>query len=156
MLLAETAIDPQVIIIFVAMIFAGIKALIEKVQSKSASPQEETPLEEYFDGYYEEALQQQRQQLGLQVEPTPQTTHQFSPTPELIEPPAPLPKVTVPKLSPAEKQALKNLQKTATPVQKPPLISTKSRLKAHLSSPTAAREALILSEVFGPPKALKK
>ena len=156
MLLAETAIDPQVIIIFVAMIFAGVKALIEKVQSKSASPQEETPLEEYFDGYYEEALQQQRQQLGLQVEPTPQTTHQFSPTPELIEPPAPLPKVVVPKLSPAEKQALKNLQKTATPVQKPPLISTKSRLKAHLSSPTAAREALILSEVFGPPKALKK
>jgi anaerobic selenocysteine-containing dehydrogenase len=156
MLLAETAIDPQVIIIFVAMIFAGIKALIEKAQSKSASPQEETPLEEYFDGYYEEALQQQRQQLGLQVEPPPQTVHQFAPTPELIEPPAPLPKVTVPKLSPAEKQALKNLQKTATPVQKPPLISTKSRLKAHLSSPTAAREALILSEVFGPPKALKK
>lgn len=156
MLLAETAIDPQVIIIFVAMIFAGIKALIEKAQSKSASPQEETPLEEYFDGYYEEALQQQRQQLGLQVEPTPQTVHQFAPTPELIEPPAPLPKVTVPKLSPAEKQALKNLKKTAAPSQKPPLISTKSRLKAHLSSPTAAREALILSEVFGPPKALKK
>jgi len=156
MLLAETAIDPQVIIIFVAMIFAGIKALIEKAQSKSSPPQEETPIEEYFDGYYEEALQQQRQQLGLQVAPPPQTTHQFAPTPELIEPPAPLPKVTVPKLSPAEKQALKNLQKTANPIQKQPLISTKSRLKAHLSSPTAAREALILSEVFGPPKALKK
>jgi len=156
MLLAETAIDPQVIIIFVAMIFAGIKALIEKAQSKSASPQEETPLEEYFDGYYEEALQQQRQQLGLQVEPTPQTTHQSPPTPELIEPPALLPKVAVPKLSPAEKQALKNLQKMAAPSQKPPSVLTKSRLKAHLSSPTAAREALILSEVFGPPKALKK
>jgi hypothetical protein len=58
-------------------------------------------------------------------------------------------------LSREEKAALENLRLSSLRARKESTISTKARVKEHLSSPTAAREALLLAEIFGPPKALK-
>ena len=50
MILADLDIDPQIIIVFVAMIFAALKAVFEKFnQSKSDHQQDYTPdFPEYF------------------------------------------------------------------------------------------------------------
>lgn len=154
MILAESGIDPQVIIVFVAMILAGIKALVEKIQAGKKGPPPEATEEDY-EAYdeYEALLEQQRQELGLpSVRKT--TPPPLTPMVEEIFTPPPLPKVTKPTLSAAEKSALANL-KLDSPRHRKPTISTKGRLKQHLSSPTAAREALLLSEIFGKPKSLK-
>lgn len=155
MILAETGIDPQVIIIFVAMLFAGLKALIEKIQAKKQPPVEEDPDEEYVYDEYEEILRLQREELGLPVVSTPEPSSP-PPLPVFEAAPAPpaLPKVTKPALSSAEKAALENLNLQSRRTRRS-LISTKTRLRQHLSSPTAAREALLLSEIFGKPKSLK-
>lgn len=153
MFLAESEISPQIIIVFAAMIFAGIKALIEKAQASKQPPQVEEDLNDY-DPYleYEEVLQRQREELGL-----PTLRKESAPPPLPVQqsfvPPL-KPKVIKPVLTAEEKQALQNLNIPSNR-RKHKGITTKSRLKAHLSSPTAAREALLLSEIFGPPKSTK-
>jgi hypothetical protein len=151
--LAESEISPQVIIVFAAMVFAGIKALLEKMQAAKQPP----PIEEETSDYdpyieYEEVLERQREELGL---PTLRRTPAPPPLPvnEVFVPP-PRPKVVKPVLTADERQALQNLNIPSNR-RKHKGITTKSRLKAHLSSPTAAREALLLSEIFGPPKSMK-
>ncbi len=159
MILADLPIDPQAIIIFVAVIFAAIKAFIERGQkNKDVSP---PPLseeeEEYVDPYeaYEAELQRQRTEmeipppLPVQIQTPPRSgTPQVSLIPAGVKP-------IRPKLSKAEKAALENLNLTSRRALHKPTLSTKARVKAHLSSPTAAREALLLAEVLGPPKAFK-
>ena len=151
--LAESEISPQVIIVFVAMIFAGIKAWVEKMQAAKQQP----PIDEEgsdYDPYleYEEVLERQREELGLPTlrrAPTPPPL----PVNQVFVPP-PKPKVVKPVLTAEEKQALQNLNIPSNR-RKHQGITTKARLKAHLSSPTAAREALLLSEILGPPKSMK-
>ena len=154
MFLAESDINPQVIIVFVAMIFAGLKSLFDKMQAAKQPP----PIEEETDDYdpyleYEEVLQRQREELGLPVIVRKTAPPPPLPVEEVFVPPK-RPKVVRPVLTAAEKQALQNLNIPSKRRQHSG-ITTKSRLKAHLSSPTAAREALILSEIFGPPKSMK-
>jgi len=157
-LLAEFPLDSNAIIVVVAVIFAAIKAFIEKKQKKEVEESPPIPEneEEEYDPYleYEAELERQRREREI-VLPV-----RVSTPPPLITPPA----VQVanktpvrPKLSDAEKKALKNLnlnshrQRKGTSRDQ----STKSRVYLHLSSPTAAREALVLAEVLGPPKAFK-
>ena len=158
MILAE--IEPNVIIVFVAVIIAGIKALLEKRAAEKNPPTEEDTSTEYEDLYeaYEAELEAQRQQLQISTQinppplPTPAPAPVYTPDPT----PAPLPKVIAPTLSRAEEEALKRLESDSGPSRrKTNNLSTKARLKAHLASPTAAREALLLAEVLGPPKAFK-
>jgi len=153
MILAE--IDANVIIVFVAMIIAGLKALIEKRNQKNQPPQEEEDggYEELYEAY-EAELNAQRQQLEIPVAAPPPL-----PTPAPAQDPTPAPqapKVVTPALSAAEEAALERFNsRSDSPRRSKSSLSTKARVKAHLSSPTAAREALLLAEVLGPPKALK-
>ncbi|MBK73416.1 MAG: hypothetical protein CMO76_08235, partial [Verrucomicrobiales bacterium] len=59
----------------------------------------------------------------------------------------------LPKLSAAEARALNNLNLRKKTSSRKARGSTRSRVYRHLSSPTAAREALLLAEILGPPKA---
>jgi len=152
-MLAEIDINPNVIIVFVAMIIAGLKALIEKRNQQNQPPQaeEEEGYEELYEAY-EAELAAQRQQLQI-----PATAPPPLPTPAQVPAAAPQPReVELPTLSAAEEAALDRFNSRPNgPRRKINSLSTKTRLKAHLSSPTAAREALLLAEIFGPPKALK-
>jgi len=156
MFLAESDINPQVIIVFVAMILAGLKALYEKMQA--AKQQQEPPIERQTDDYdpsleYEEVLQRHREKLGIPEVVRETTAPPPFPVEEVFVQPPRL-KVAKPILTVEERQALQNLNIPSNR-RKRSEITTKSRLKAHLSSPTAAREALLLSEIFGPPKSMK-
>ena len=154
-MLAEIDINPNVIIVFVAMIIAGLKALIEKRNQQKQPPQaeDEGGYEELYDAY-EAELAAQRQQSQI-----PATAPPPLPTPIPVQVPARAPqprKVKLPTLSAAEEAALDRFNSRPNESRrKINSLSTKTRLKAHLSSPTAAREALLLAEIFGPPKALK-
>ena len=154
-MLAEIDINPNVIIVFVAMIIAGLKALIEKRNQQNQPPQaeEEEGYEELYEAY-EAELAAQRQQLQIPAAAPPPLP---TPTPAQVPAPAPQPrKVELATLSSAEEAALDRFNSRPNgPRRKINSLSTKTRLKAHLSSPTAAREALLLAEIFGPPKALK-
>ena len=151
MMLAEIDINPNVIIVFVAMIVAGFKALIEKrnQQNETTQAEDEGGYEELYEAY-EAELAAQRQQLQI-----PTTAPAPLPTP--IQVPAPQPReVELPTLSAAEQAALDQFNSRSNgPRKKLSPLSTKARVKDHLSSPTAAREALLLAEILGPPKALK-
>ena len=154
-MLAEIDINPNVIIVFVAMIIAGLKALVEKRNQQNQPPQaeDEEGYEELYDAY-EAELAAQRQQLQI-----PETAPPPPPTPIPVQVPARAPqprKVKLPTLSAAEEAALDRFNSRSNgPRRKTSSLSSKTRLRAHLSSPTAAREALLLAEIFGPPKALK-
>lgn len=144
-------LDPQALFILLAVIFAAIKAFFE--QRKKDKTEEIIEEQTEFDPYqaYEEELARQRRDLQIEI-PTP------SGPPPLtsLSPPPPLLSTPVrPKLSEAEKKALSNLnrQTKRRPLRRND--STRSRVYRHLSSPTAAREALLLAEVLGPPKALQ-
>ncbi len=159
-------IDPQVIIVFLMVLFAGAKALYEKFNPPKEEEYYEPSLEEIHEEMRQrneefkrqaelEELEQQYEQAARTA--TPPTSNPPA-LPALPAQPATRPPDTSPKrarLTPAEVEALKNFQKSASPSRsKRAYPSTKARLKRHLSSPTAAREALLLSEVFGKPKAL--
>ncbi len=168
-MLAEIDINPNVIIVFVAMIIAGLKALIEKRNQQNQPPQaeDEEGYEELYEAY-EAELAAQRQQLQIPATappplPTPvqapAAAQPTLPTPSLAQVPAPAPqprRVKLPTLSAAEEAALDRFNSRSNgPRRKTSSLSSKTRLRDHLSSPTAAREALLLAEIFGPPKALK-
>ena len=86
-MLAEIDINPNVIIVFVAMIIAGLKALIEKRNQQKQPPQaeDEGGYEELYDAY-EAELAAQRQQLQI-----PATAPPPLPTPIPIQVPATAP-----------------------------------------------------------------
>ncbi len=158
-------INPQVILIFLVMIFGGLKALIEKIQARKNPPLEEDHYEEdIYQELQEQYLDQQRlerEQAWLEEQAKLEAT-QPPPLPA-VEAESPLvapsveAKVKTPKLSAAEKEALDRFERLSSegPRRRKTHLTTKSRLKQHLSSPTAAREALLLSEVLGPPKSLQ-
>ena len=154
--LADFPIDPQVIIVLIAVVFTAIKALFERGKSKEDEYDEEELMQQY-------EAELRRQQTEVEIRPaTPQPSEDtlppplpaFTAAPAVPREPA---KPVRPTLSAAEKKALENLQRRAKGTRKPrPSQSTKSRVYRHLSSPTAAREALLLSEILGPPKAFKE
>ena len=135
-------LDPQAIFVLLAVIFAAIKAFFE--HRKKWESEEIVGEETEFNVFqaYEEELARQRRDLQIEV-PSPTT-------------PPPLPSVpTRPRLTQAEKEALSNLNLLTKRRSRKTGNSTRSRLYRHLSSPTAAREALLLAEVLGPPKSLQ-
>ncbi len=170
-MLAEIDINPNVIIVFVAMIIAGLKALIEKrnQQNQPPQPEDEEGYEELYDAYEAELVaQRQRLQIPAAAPPplptpapaqVPATAPPPLPTPTPAQVPARAPRprdVELPALSAAEEAALDRFNSRSNrPRRKINSLSTKARLKDHLSSPTSAREALLLAEILGQPKALK-
>ena len=149
--IADFPIDSNVIVILVAVIFAAVKAFLER----GKTTEQIEPTEEEAEVYqqYEEELRRQREAMAM-PEPVVRPLEQFQPPPI---PRAEVQKPTRPKLSTAEKKALENFQSQSRVRRKKRLgSSTRSRLYRHLSSPSAAREALVLADVLGPPKALKE
>ncbi len=147
---ADLDINPNVIIVFVAMIIAGLKALLEKRNQENSPPvpEDTSEYEELYEAY-EAELEAQRRQLEIPAVKTPPPL----PTPA----PAPPRKVVkAPDLSADEEDALERFNsRSGGFLHQKKSLSTKARVKAHLSSPTAAREALLLAEILGPPKAFK-
>jgi hypothetical protein len=153
-MLADLPFDPNVIIVFVAVIFAAIKALIEKRQkARGDFPEtllEDDPQNDLYE-QYEAELERQRAEAGIVFPAEKQLPPPIPSAVQTYIPPSLAP-VRKPKLSAAEKAALENFKKQSSPKRKP-TNSTRSRVMKHLESPTAAREALLLAEVLGPPKA---
>ena len=153
-------LDPQAILVLLMVIFAAIKAFFEKRKrgdGEEIRGEETSP--DLYQAYEEELARQQR---DLQIEISPPTSP--PPLSEAVPfssrkatPPPHLPSTPVlPKLSAAEKQALETLEARTKKSVRKARESTKSRVYRHLSSPTAAREALLLAEILGPPKATQE
>ena len=150
-------LDPQAILVLLMVIFAAIKAFFEKRKrgdGEEVLGEETSP--DLYQAYEEELARQQR---DLQIEISPPTSPPplseavpFSSRKATPQPPLPSAPV-LPKLSAAEKQALEALEARTKKSVRKARVSTKSRVYRHLSSPTAAREALLLAEILGPPKA---
>ena len=139
------SIDPGAIVIIIAMVLAAAKRFLDKRASKES--REEIFVEPAAEDWLPTSMPRP-------IEPGFVTPRRTTPPP-LTAPQAPQ-TGSLALLSLAEKTALENLhqrkRKQKTSCQSK---STKSRVYRHLSSPTAAREALVLAEVLGPPTSLK-
>jgi type IV secretory pathway VirB10-like protein len=155
-ILADFPFDSNVIVVLIAVIFTAIKAFLERGKAKEEEFNEEELLEQY------EAELRREQEAGEMNPPVlqPQSQDVPPPFPDFVEAPvvaktAPAAPVR-PTLSSAEQKALESFQlRSSGPRKRRASESTKSMVYRHLSSPTAAREALLLSEILGPPKAFK-
>jgi hypothetical protein len=153
-------LDPQAILVVLMVIFAAIKAFFEKRKNGDAEKVrgEETGPDLYQA--YEEELARQQRDLQIEISPPtspPPLSEAVSFSSRKATPQPPLPSAPVlPKLSAAEKQALESLKARTKKSVRKARDSTKSRVYRHLSSPTAAREALLLAEILGPPKATQE
>ena len=152
-------LDPQAILVLLMVIFAAIKAFFEKRKKGDTEVAlgEETDPDLYQA--YEEELARQRSDLQIEISPltSPPLSEAVPFSSKKVTPPPPLPAEPVlPKLSAAEKKALKALEARTKKVARKARDTTKSRVYRHLSSPTAAREALLLAEIIGPPKAMQE
>nr|MBR9810058.1 hypothetical protein [bacterium] len=153
-------LDPQAILVLLMVIFAAIKAFFE--QRKKVGSEETLEEETNLDLYqaYEEEVARQRKELQIELSPpasppaSPPLLSDAIPFSKPKSTPPPLPSEPVlPKLSAAEAKALNDLNLRKKTSSRKAKESTKSRVYRHLSSPTAAREALLLAEILGPPKA---
>ncbi|MCH1499846.1 MAG: hypothetical protein L7U83_12350 [Akkermansiaceae bacterium] len=154
-------LDPQAILVLLMVIFAAIKAFFE--QRKKVGSEETLEEETNLDLYqaYEEEVARQRKELQIEISPPASPPASPPPLSDAIPfskpkatPPPPLPSEPVlPKLSAAEAKALNDLNLRKKTSSRKAKGSTRSRVYRHLSSPTAAREALLLAEILGPPKA---
>lgn len=168
--LADLPFEPNVIIVLILVVVSAVKAIIEKRQQKKL--EEHQPYVDHYDDddddleninpheLYEAELQRQREVIEQQSTPT--TPPPLQPTPPPLKPePAAVTfqsyqqeKPTRPQLTEAEKKALENLQ-LSTPREKRQTKNTNNRVRKLLSSPTAVREALVLSEILSKPKSLR-
>ena len=154
-------LDPQAILVLLMVIFAAIKAFFE--QRKKVGSEETLEEETNLDLYqaYEEEVARQRKELQIELSPPASPPASPPPLSDAIPfskpkatPSPPLPSEPVlPKLSAAEAKALNDLNLRKKTSSRKAKGSTRSRVYRHLSSPTAAREALLLAEILGPPKA---
>ena len=150
-------LDPQAILVLLMVIFAAIKAFFEqrKKVGSEVTLEEETNLDLYQA--YEEEVARQRKELQIELSPPASPSPLSDAIPfskPKATPPPPLPSEPVlPKLSAAEAKALNDLNLRKKTSSRKAKGSTRSRVYRHLSSPTAAREALLLAEILGPPKA---
>ncbi|SHJ32237.1 hypothetical protein SAMN02745181_1761 [Rubritalea squalenifaciens DSM 18772] len=166
--LADIDLDPRIILAIGFLVFSGLKWLFGKVGSQGQA-KHESDLEDIYEQYREEI---RRKQTSNPTAP-PQVIQQPAQTP----PPLPIQHKSAqvskpttvesltrsyrkqePKLSKAEQEALEKIQSSGN------LLRSKRRKKARhgktsytklLSTPDSARQAIVLSEVLGPPKAMR-
>ena len=163
MYLAELDIPPIVIYALVAMVIAAIQKLSEMGKNKRGNQDADAAASSEFEDLYEEARREINEQQTDLPEPPPLTTRRknpvaLPPSRETHAPP-PLPNwqrtVTRPTLSRAEQAALARFQ--AQPKQSNRRSQAeRSRVRDILSSPSSARDAIVLSEILGTPTSLKK
>lgn len=172
-LIADVSIEPQVVIAILFLLFSGVKWLFDK--NKKGDDGESSGLEDIYEQYREEI---RKRQTTTQQPSPPQLTAQpqvAAKKPAGTPPPLPATeavettmatisayteKMTKPRpqLTKAERDALKRVQDQKTVLasksRKRSSASNMSRYSSMLSSPSSAKDAIVLSEILGPPKAL--
>lgn len=159
MILAE--IPEQLIFVVVMLVIAAIKAMGEKFGKKKEPTYEEYEEDNSVETDYEEYARQLRERqaeiLARQQADAPPPLPSAAPV--VFEKPDTPPVVKKHKLSAAEQKALENFQKGKPGRKKSAAIgigtTARARARRVLSSPTAARDAIVLSEILGPPKGQK-
>lgn len=175
-------IDPQAIIILVVMIIGGLRWLFEQMKKTQEQGDEDDagPFVE-LEEMYEEARREIQERQGRMLpdeEEVAERLEEYQPgppplvveTPGTVPPPlppvpraAPTPSYAVPDFSPkpaqpvlsvAEEQALQRVQAKGLPRRTTSRRPTRgrSRVRDLLSTPSAARDAIVLREILGPPK----
>ena len=168
--------NPQAIILLVFMVIAALKFIGENLKGKKKED-ETQPLADLYEDSREEILERQRSTsppppplqkqpppeqlsildfLGPPVGSQPAEEVSSSPPPPLPRPVAvpPLPFTPKPKpsLSAAEKAALKRVEEGQAGITRPRRSIRRRPIRQLLSSPAAARDAIILGEILGPPR----
>ena len=150
-------ISIEVIFVLIVMIVSAIKWFVENIASKNQPPfDEDKPggTISTLEDLYEEARREiQERQAGT---PSGPSTYwdEAQASPAAPATPPPLPEYSPPekpKLSVAEQAALRRVQerqKTTSPGKR----KASTSLHGLLSSPSAARNAVLLREILGPPK----
>ena len=165
--------NPQAIILLVFMVIAALKFIGENLKGKKKED-EDQPLADLYEDSREEILDRQRS-----ASPPPplqkQAPEQLSildflgppvgsrPEEEASSPPPPLPGTAAapplpstpkpkPSLSPAEKAALKRAEKARGEAARPRRSNRRRPIRELLATPAAARDAIVLREILGPPK----
>jgi hypothetical protein len=162
MYLAELDIPPVVIYALVAMVIAAIQKFSEMGKNKRGNQDAADAASSEFEDLYEEARREINDQQTELPEPprltTPRKTPVVLPPSQERHAPPPLPnwqrKVTKPTLSFAEQAALARFQAQPTRSKRQSQ-SVNSRVRELLSSPSSARDAIVLSEILGTPTSLK-
>ena len=161
-------IDARVFIVLAFMVIGAIRWVLERVKGKEDQEGDDSPFEDLYEEARKEIVARQHRPHEEQASPPPvqqaQRTpaapvpqHRAAATPSRdTHAPPPLPnwqkKVTKPSLSAAEKVALARVQQQSGSSKKKQSRSGRSRVRQMLNSPSAARDAIVLSEILGPPK----
>ena len=159
-------IDPQVIIVFLAMAASGLKAAWDWWQQKKnpqihdedlfpdnegPAPAEQgadfTSLTDQLRETARKARAEMEKKLVEAVTEAPVAPKQEKATPFVAVAPQPKPQA---------RSTRAPLKSQPVPVKKPHPTGTQKKVRHLLSSPTAARQGLLFAEIIGPPKALRK
>jgi hypothetical protein len=169
-------IDPNALIILVIMIIGALKWAMERLKGAPPAGEGDDDEPATFEDLYEEARREIQARQSHQQETRPSLFKALSPPPPLPAPtPPPLPKKTgaaakhPPGRSPYEQKAPARTKLTASEraalerLQKEGMSTLRSRrhrgnrgshskVRKLLASPNAARDAVVLREILGPPK----
>lgn len=169
-LLAEGEISPQVVLAIIFVIFSGLKWIYDNILTKNKSDSSDQYLHQDTNHPPNSGLADLYEQYREKIQAA-QATH--SPTQNVIQvhhtPPAPVtaptpppalpkpPTPVAPRLTPAEKAALAHIKANENAFNKKPKrrgTGAHASLRRMLDSPAHARQAIIVQEVLGQPKAL--
>jgi hypothetical protein len=162
-------LDSRVVFALVIMVIGAIRWFLEQVREKKGGQDATEQASEDFEDLYEEARReiQTRQAQAPQQPSTPPPIAPPFPVKAVVRPasttaaapPPPLPDwqrtVVKPTLSKAEQAALSRVQQQSSGPHQGQGRRTDqngSRIRRLLSSPGAARDAIVLGEILGPPK----
>jgi hypothetical protein len=164
--------NPQAIILLVFMVIAALKFVGENLKGKKQEDKDQ-PLAELYDESRQQILERQRADAPPEESAPGQAPRQLSildffgpPVESSPSSPPPLPVATAtpspptptapprpnPSLSPAEKAALKRVEEDRSEVARPRRSIRRRPIRQLLSTPAAARDAIVLGEILGPPK----
>ena len=168
--------NPQAIILLVFMVIAALKFVGENLKGKKQEDKTQ-PLAELYDESRQEILERQRAEpppeesalgqapkqlsildfFGPPVESSPGETTTPSSPPPLPGATPPPPTLAAsprpnPSLSPAEKAALERVKESPLEAVRLRRSSRRRPIRELLSTPAAARDAIVLGEILGPPK----
>lgn len=154
--------NPQIYIVIAFMVIGGVRWILEQINGAGKQPDatedEDDPYADSED-LYEEARREiiaRQHQLPQPSAPPP------IPIPLVVQPSTPSApplsdwnrSVKAPPLSATERVALAKFQvhPGASSRHTPQRRTTGSRIKTLLATPSSARDAILLSEILGPPK----
>ena len=166
-------IPGQFILIIVAMVIGGIQWLVERIR-KNARGEDDSSARSELEDLYEDAREEISERQARQY-PTEQelqdrfggqqirtVTPAIPPAIPGVPTPPPIPgslpprrtPAARPSLSQAEQDALKRLQARQAKggARSARRSRSQSRVRKLLASPSSARDAIVLSEILGPPK----